>query len=60
MALGAEEMVEKLTDKNLDLEEKIEQLDETVQDLVSCHTFTLLFIYYIIPDSGVDNASLSL
>ena len=58
MALGAEEMVEKLTDKNLDLEEKIEQLDETVQDLVSCHT--LLFIYYIIPDSGVDKASLSL
>ena len=35
MALGAEEMVEKLTDKNLDLEEKIEQLEETVQDLVS-------------------------
>ena len=33
-ALGAEEMVEKLTDKNLELEEKIEQLSETVTDLV--------------------------
>ena len=34
LALGAEEMVEKLTDKNLELEEKIEQLEETVTDLV--------------------------
>ena len=33
-ALGAEEMVEKLTDKNLELEEKIEQYEETIQDLV--------------------------
>ena len=32
-ALGAEEMVEKLTDKNLELEEEIEKLQETVQDL---------------------------
>lgn len=39
MALGAEEMVEKLTDKNLDLEEKIEQLEESVQDLVRTNSF---------------------
>eukprot|EP00112_Aurelia_sp_Birch-Aquarium-sp1_P006770 Seg1740.4 transcript_id=Seg1740.4/GoldUCD/mRNA.D3Y31 product="Dynactin subunit 1" protein_id=Seg1740.4/GoldUCD/D3Y31 len=32
-ALGAEEMVETLTDKNLALEEEIEQLQETVADL---------------------------
>lgn len=32
-ALGAEEMVEKLTDKNLGLEERIETLEETVSDL---------------------------
>ena len=32
-ALGAEEMVEKLTDKNLQLEERIEGLEETVADL---------------------------
>ena len=32
-ALGAEEMVEKLTDKNLQLEERIETLEETVSDL---------------------------
>ena len=32
-ALGAEEMVEKLTDKNLQLEERIEVLEETVADL---------------------------
>ena len=37
-ALGAEEMVEKLTDKNLELEEKIEQLIETVADLVKIPT----------------------
>ena len=37
-ALGAEEMVEKLTDKNLELEEKIEQLSETVTDLVKIPT----------------------
>ena len=44
MALGAEEMVEKLTDKNLDLEEKIEQLEETVQDLVSS-SFQVALLY---------------
>ena len=32
-ALGAEEMVEKLTDTNLELEEKLEGLTETVADL---------------------------
>ena len=37
-ALGAEEMVEKLTDRNLELEEKIEQLNETVADLVRIST----------------------
>lgn len=34
-ALGAEEMVEQLTDKNLALEEHIQELQETVIDLVS-------------------------
>ena len=32
-ALGAEEMVEKLTDTNLELEEKMAALSETVSDL---------------------------
>lgn len=34
-ALGAEEMVETLTDKNLSLEEEIVTLRENVADLVS-------------------------
>ena len=33
-ALGAEEMVETLTNRNLDLEEKLEELNDTVADLV--------------------------
>ena len=33
VALGAEEMVEKLTDTNLDLEEKLNTLVDTVADL---------------------------
>ena len=33
-ALGAEEMVEKLTDRNLQLEERIEALEEEKNDLV--------------------------
>lgn len=33
-ALGAEEMVETLTERNLDLEEKVRELRETVSDLV--------------------------
>ena len=37
-ALGAEEMVEKLTDRNLELEERIEQMAETVTDLVRSST----------------------
>lgn len=32
-ALGAEEMVEKLTEKNLSLEEKVRELQEMVDDL---------------------------
>ncbi len=35
VAMGAEEMVEKLTDTNLQLEEDIATLKETVADLVS-------------------------
>lgn len=33
-ALGSEEMVETLTERNLDLEEKVRELRETVTDLV--------------------------
>ena len=33
-ALGAEELVEMLTDRNLNLEEKVRELRETVGDLV--------------------------
>lgn len=33
-ALGSEEMVESLTERNLDLEEKVRELRETVTDLV--------------------------
>ena len=32
--MGAEEMVETLTERNLDLEEKVRELRETVGDLV--------------------------
>lgn len=37
-ALGSEEMVETLTERNLDLEEKVRELRETVTDLVSLST----------------------
>ncbi len=40
-ALGSEEMVETLTERNLDLEEKVREMRETVTDLV-CKT---AFIY---------------
>ena len=44
VAMGAEEMVEKLTDTNLQLEEEIDALKETVVDLVSdcIHLFICL------------------
>ena len=35
-SLAAEEVVEHLTEKNLDLEERITDLQEQVQDLVCC------------------------
>lgn len=41
-ALGAEEMVETLTERNLDLEEKVRELRETVSDLVSSATLLSL------------------
>lgn len=37
MALGAEEMVEHLTEKNLDLEEKVRDLRDAVDDLEKLH-----------------------
>lgn len=36
-------MVETLTERNLDLEEKVRELRETVTDLVSASTFTIDF-----------------
>ena len=42
-ALGAEEMVETLTDNNLALEEEIRTLRENVQDLVSFFFFIVVF-----------------
>ena len=42
-ALGAEEMVEMLTDNNLALEEEIRSLKENVSDLVS--TFKKIVIF---------------
>lgn len=38
--MGAEEMVEMLTERNLDLEEKVRELRETVTDLVSRRCLT--------------------
>lgn len=47
-ALGSEEMVETLTERNLDLEEKVRELRETVTDLVSTSTFLMLPLIFII------------
>lgn len=47
-ALGSEEMVETLTERNLDLEEKVRELRETVTDLVSTFTFVTLPLIFII------------
>lgn len=41
-ALGSEEMVETLTERNLDLEEKVRELRETVTDLVCTATIFII------------------
>ena len=46
-AIGAEEMVETLTDKNLELGEEIESLKETVQELVSLNYTSLHFLFIL-------------
>ena len=40
--LGAQQMVDLLTNKNLSLEDQVRELQETVDNLVSC--FILLFL----------------
>lgn len=42
VAVGAEQMVEQLTDKNLDLEEQLQNLQENISDLVSFVGLTFL------------------
>lgn len=41
-ALGSEEMVETLTERNLDLEEKVREMKETVTDLVCTAAFIFI------------------
>lgn len=43
-ALGSEEMVETLTERNLDLEEKVRELRETVTDLVCTTAFIIQLV----------------
>lgn len=51
-ALGADQMVSVLTQKNLDLEDKIEKIMEEHKDLVSCGLH--LFKYFVFSGQIVD------
>ncbi|RXN01610.1 Dynactin subunit 1 [Acipenser ruthenus] len=55
-ALGAEEMVETLTERNLDLEEKVRELRETASDLCSVEVYKKIGTLY--PEMSVHERSL--